>query len=189
MNKENIPILIFAVALTALLAGGGIYWWQQSNLATVKNEMQQQGNELQQQIDNLQNQLSQITTEKNELQQQINELNKKPEQYVKVISPNGGETVCLNEDFSIDWESKGVDTVGLRLIKQEFGGTNYYYIGFNAVSATTSNEENIPGKGEAVWRVKNIPAGDGYKLEIMSAENPKIIDTSDSTFSIDICKG
>lgn len=188
MKYENIPIIIVTVIITALVVGGGMYWWQLSALGMLKEESSQKNNELQQRVANLQNKLNQAITERDGLQQQINKLTKEPERYVKIISPNGGETLCLNDESIIKWESKGVKTISLRVIKQAFGNTNYYYIGLNAVPATY-NEAGIPGKGVATWKVKNIPVGDGYKIEIMSAETPAVSDTSDGTFSIILCKG
>lgn len=189
MKYENISIIIVTVIITALIVGGGMYWWQLSVLEKAKNEIQEQSNELQQQINNFQNQLNQITTEKNELQQQIDELTKEPERYVKIVSPNGGESICLDDEFIIEWDSKEVDVVSVRVMKQAFQGTNYYYIGLNAVRATY-NESGISGKGVTVWKVKDVPVGDGYKMEIMSAgSDSRVRDTSDGVFSILLCKG
>jgi TolA-binding protein len=190
MEKIVRPLIV--VSFVVFLAVCGIMYW---NLEKANNEsrrqnngMQQQNNELQQQIDGLQTQLNQVVTEKNELQQKIDDLNKKPEQYIRVISPNGGESVCLNDDLIIKWESKGVEAVGVRLIKQAFGGGGYYYMGLNAIPSAY-NEENISGKGDTTWKVTGIPLSDTYKLEVINAEDSKIMDESDSFFSVRNCEG
>jgi len=187
--KEKKLTIVIAVVITALIVGGGIYWWQQSVLEEVKNETKQQIDDLQNELDDLQNQFDQEISQKNLLQQEMNDLTKKPERYVKIISPNGGENICLDEETIIEWNSGGVDTVGVRVIKQEINGNRYYYIGLDSVTATY-NEEGTSGKGTAVWKVKDIPAGDGYKIEIISTGLiSKISDTSDGVFSVLLCQG
>lgn len=189
MNQEKILTIIIIVVITALIVGGGTYWWQQSILEGVENEAKQQISYLQNQFDSLQSQLDQEISQNNLLQQQINELAKESERYVKIISPNGGENFCLGEETIIEWESRGVDTVGVRVIKQEINGNRYYYINLDSVPATY-NEEGISGKGTAIWKVKDVPAGEGYKIEIISTGLiSKVSDASDGVFSILLCQG
>jgi cell division protein FtsB len=193
MNKNT--TLIISIIITALVAGGGIYLWQHSVSVERESESLSQRNQLQQQIDNLDIQLNQLSQDKEELRQQIDDLNAQlnppaPERYVKIVSPNGGENLCLNSETTIEWESKGVDVVSVRIMKQAFEGTNYYYIDDLSAVSSTYNEEGVPGKGLAVWKVKNIPVGQGYKIEIMSAGSAsRVSDISDSVFSVIVCEG
>ena len=184
MEYKNIPAIIITVVITALIIGGGVYWQQQFTLEKLQEEIIKNNNELQKQISDLQNKLNQAAAEKNDLQQQIAKSTEKPARYVKIILPNGGESICLNDDPIIEWESDGVDVVSVRVVKQDSSGSSYYYVGLNAVPATY-NEATIPGKGRAIWKVKDIPAGDGYRMEIMSVGSDlKVSDESDSVFSI-----
>ncbi|GEM_PF-251009 len=107
--------------------------------------------------------------------------------YIKVANPNGKETFCLGERMEIGWESSGVEMVGIRLVEAAMNGSNYYYLGLNSVPAS-SDESGVAGKGSAVWAVSGVPAGQGYKVEIMGlGANSKIRDTSDGFFSIAPC--
>jgi len=184
MNKEDIKIFIFAAILIVLIVGGRIYWMQLSSLEKEKNELQQK-------IDSLETQLNQAITEKNELQEQTDELNKKPEEYIKVISPNGGETLCRNEDFVINWESKGVDIVTLSVVVSEAGSAGNYIIG--TVSASSSDTGN-PGEGKYVWsagKTRGVILSEGvnYKIKVAGAGKISRSDASDGYFEILLCKG
>jgi len=184
MKYEKTIIFIMTVIVAAVIVGCSTYWWQQSVLEKEKSLMQQQINGLQQQINDL-------TRTKSDSQQQLDESAKEPEKYVKVISPNGGETICLDENFIIEWESKGIDSVKLFLLA---GGGGWYNLGgFPA----TYNEAEEKGKGTYVWKVGETKQGKGvfgegeaYKIQIESAyDNVPVIDISDGVFSIIICKG
>lgn len=77
----NIQIII-AVSIVMILTGIGIgYFWQESR----KNEIQEQ--------------------------QQLAELTREPETFIRVVSPNGGEKLCLGENTVIKWESSGFKKV------------------------------------------------------------------------------
>lgn len=191
--------IIIVVLISALASGGGIYLWQQSILEKAGSENEQQKNELQQQVDGLQTQLNdlqsrlnQITAEKDSLQQQINALTKVPERYVKVVVPNGGETLCLDENFVIKWDSKGVDVISLNILKLEGIGATSYPLGTFPATLTETGET---GKGDYVWKVGStsggikLREGYGYKIEIMSADGVSITDTSNKVFQILLCQG
>jgi len=75
MNEQNIPqpnepiqsskhiwITIIAVALTAIIVGGGVYAWQNSSLQSTEQSLQQQITNLQNQIANLQKPTQPIVT-------------------------------------------------------------------------------------------------------------------------------
>lgn len=108
--------------------------------------------------------------------------------YVKLTKPNGKEIICLGKKTEIAWESNGIDLVGIRVQDVQMNGTRFYYIDLNSLPAT-SDESGESGKGTAVWNVKDIPAGSGYKLEIMGlGADSNIKDTSDSYITIANCE-
>ena len=165
MNNKKIQMII-AVVVSVLIAGGGVFLWQQSVLNKVK-------------------------AEKDALQQQIDEFTKEPERYVKIVSPNGGEQLCLGENFVINWLSRDVNAATLDVLKLDGADTSRYTL------ATVSLPTNAPGestKGDFVWKIgevtggKKLKEGYGYKIEVTSAEGDLISDTSDSVFQILSCK-
>jgi len=195
MDNKNTSIII-AIIITALVVGSGIYFWQYSNIAKSENKNLQQKNQLQQQIDTLNSQVNQLSQQKEEMQQQIDSLNAQlnppmPERYIKVISPNGKEILCRDNNFVISWESKGVSAVTLSVAVSEAGSSGNYIIG--TVSASSS-ETGKPGEGMYVWNVGHtrgviLSEGVNYKISIGSAEGTPVSDTSDNAFEILICKG
>ncbi len=197
-NILKITIIATVIALYYIVSGGVLEELksenqQQMNEATEERDIpQQQIDDLNSQLTYLQQHVNEVTEERDILQQQLDRLTKEPEQperYVKIISPNGGESICLNDELAIEWESKGLDVLGVRILKQRVDGTSYYYIGLNEVPATY-NEEGIQGKGRTVWKVESIPVGYSYKLEIKGVTpHSNIKDTSDGFFSILLCEG
>ena len=113
----------------------------------------------------------------------------KKESYLHIISPKGGEQLCMGENYVISWESKGIETVGISL--------TYQRTGYNIKTVlATRNETGNPkdeGKGEYVWKagsfgdVGTVGEGETYKIQL-SGDSGKILDTSDY-FSIINCKG
>ena len=192
MNNKKTLIIIIA-GLIILAVGLSVYGWQKS--ISEEKSRQQTLDSQQKQIADLQGQLNEITTERDDLLRRVENLTLNPEEsnrYVRIIYPNGGETLCRGEQALIEWDSKGVGNVNLRLRRQTEEGTNFYYIGLSNVPAT-SNEANIAGRGSIGHKIvgpQEIPLGAGYKLEITSGDSEKLVsDTSDDFFSIAICEG
>lgn len=171
MRDKNIQIII-AVVISVLVAGEGVYLYQQSILEKIENELRQQ-------IDDLHTQLNQTITDKDALQQQ----------YVKIISPNGGENLCLGDNFNIKWESKGLETVELYISKPQAAS---YPLG---AYPADFNEINEPGWGMFVWKVGttsggiNLREGNAWTITISNPDNPEINDRTDGVFSILQCEG
>ena len=204
MKQENILILVVAIIIT-LAVGGGVYWWQHSVLEDVKNELGQQINDLknqllqieeertglEQQVDHLKDQLVQIEEARIVLQGQIGELTKEPERYVRIVSPNGGENLCMGKDFNIQWEHKGL--VSVRILSY-LPGEGTGYIG---TLPADLNEMGEKGKGIYSWKIGSmfyggeLEEGTTYKiiLEDASTPNSSIKDESDNIFSILTCEG
>lgn len=181
-------ILIIVIVLLVIIAGvTGFFvfkYYQDNN--SLKSEVTQ----LKAENDLLNTDLKNTKEQVDNLNKRVNELTKVPENYIKIISPNGGETLCLNSNTTIKWESKGIDRIGIRIIKETIDGTNYYNIsGFDSISAT-AGKTGIPGEGTISWNVKNILAGDSYKIEITSIDTnkTKVVSKSEKVFSISYCQ-
>ncbi len=191
MKRENILIFIAAIIVAALATGGGVYWWQHSALETVKNELEQQ-------INYLENQLIQAETIKIELEgqidaleEQVNELTREPEYYARIVSPNGGENLCMDENFNIQWKHKGLVSVK---ILSYLPGEGIGYIG---TFPADLNETGEAGKGIYNWKIGSmfyggkLEEGTTYKIIIEDAStlDSSIKDESDNIFSILSCEG
>jgi len=148
-----------------------------------------------------QNELNRIYNE--QLNQKINSSEKisqkavNEEKYLRLISPNGGETLCLNDNFPVRWESKGIQGVNLTI-----EGDGIFYL-IKSLPASF-NETGEGGSGLFMWKVGEtsikltalgrekgeiLKEGFGYIMGINSMEDPQIIDRSDKPFSIQLCKG
>jgi hypothetical protein len=166
INDRRIQMII-VIIVSVLVAGGGVFFWQQSVLKGVK-------------------------AEKDALQQQLDEFTKEPERYVKIFLPNGGEQLCLGENFLITWLSRDVNSVNLEAVKLDGSDTTSYPLGLASLPT------NAPGQstdGDFYWEVgktlkgTKLKEGDGYKIKISSADNgDSVSDTSDGVFQILNCR-
>lgn len=57
-SSKNVWITVIAVVITAIIVGGGVYAWQQSNLNSTEQSLQQQISNLRSQIEQLQGELA-----------------------------------------------------------------------------------------------------------------------------------
>jgi hypothetical protein len=101
-------------------------------------------------------------------------------QYIKVLSPNGNETIKKGATYQIEWSSKAAK--GSLIIDLLY---NERTIGTIATSI------KVPSK-KFNWKVgkvlrNKIRGGKGYKIAIKT-KNGKIIDTSDKPFTIIVPK-
>lgn len=98
---------------------------------------------------------------------------------VRVISPNGGESLCMGKTTPIRWEASGVKTVTIDLKDADFT----YTIGnFSAAS------KSISWKVGDILDIGVLPAGKSYQIEIKSKDaGTSYSDTSDKVFSIAKC--
>jgi hypothetical protein len=73
----------------------------------------------------------------------------KNEKFLTLISPKGGESICIGDELIIKWSSKGVETVGVSMMK---GGSTVY--GIDQVLATRNDTglKEDEGKGEYIWK-------------------------------------
>ncbi len=112
--------------------------------------------------------------------------------YLRIVSPNGGEALCLNKEFTIRWESQGLSTVTVYLSIPSTLPASYSLGTFPA----DYNETGKRGSGEFVWTVgktengAKIKEGSAYNIIINSTDGGSLIaDTSDNIFSILACEG
>jgi len=200
--QKQIALLIPLVLFPALIVGGGVYLWEHSSRITERAELQQQIDELQTQVvqatqatsgkDMLQEQLETIINERDELEKTLEELTKKPDRYLTLISPNGGEQLCLGDEFLIQWESNNIQAVQLFITGGgAIGGT--YPLGD---ALAESNETGEKGSGVFVWTAGDtqvgikLPEGFSYSLTIRSSTSEYFVsDASSEVFSLVNCKG
>ncbi len=62
-KKENFGIIVASVIITAILVGGGVYFWQQSVLSSVEEKVQKQIGSMQNQVNQVQSQCQSSTDE------------------------------------------------------------------------------------------------------------------------------
>jgi hypothetical protein len=91
-------------------------------------------------------------------------------QYLRLIYPNGGESIFAGSEVHITWISEGIDTVRLEMSLN--GGRDWM----------TITEEADASKGFYIWDVPDIPSPE-YLIRITDTHNSDIRDTSDRGFS------
>ena len=114
------------------------------------------------------------------------------DQYVKIVRPNGKETLCLGQETQIMWKHKGMKTVNLSL---RYGNMSYPI----AIYPADFNETGAVGEGTVVWKVGATQAGspmkEGFAYEMMAQSTVgepvgyTFYDVSDNVFSIVKCDG
>jgi hypothetical protein len=113
-----------------------------------------------------------------------------PEHYIRVISPNGGEDLCLKEDTFIEWESNGLDAIDISL-SVENGSSNI------GRYPATNNEIGEEGIGRMPWKAgsyfyEKYYQREGYKTYKITItgkdeEGNTFTDSSDGYFSLSNC--
>ncbi|MBA3550863.1 peptidoglycan-binding protein, partial [Patescibacteria group bacterium] len=96
-----------------------------------------------------------------------------PLPYIRVVAPNGGESLLTGTSTEIMWQSslKSSDNVRITLYK---GSTRVKYL-------TTST----PNDGSYIWNVPSSETlGTNYSFRITKVGNDGLFDTSDASFSI-----
>ena len=99
---------------------------------------------------------------------------------VRVVSPNGGEKLCLNKPASIKWTANDIKVITLSIKNSDFTYTIGSYPAAN---------------GSVSWKVGDIldigvlPAGASYKIENKSKdEGTNYADVSDKVFTVAKCQ-
>ena len=111
--------------------------------------------------------------------------------YLRIISPNGGERICLGSDFTVGWESGGLRKVNLFV---SIAGASYPLGEF----PPDFNETGEKGRGEFVWTAGDTSGGvklrEGltYEMIITGQTDPRTLqldDRSDGIFALIRCEG
>lgn len=174
-QSKNIRIIIGAVVITALVASGGVYWWQK----TINDK----------QIKELQGQIE-IFKKK---EKQTPEVRKNTgDQTLQVIFPNGGERICIGDELVIKWKSSGLKTVTLHLQPNPQRPVEDIILG--SFPSSFNEEGKETGMGAYTWKVF---AKEGYAYNMLLTGQPAMIapaqkviyDSSDNVFSIINCDG
>ncbi len=101
-----------------------------------------------------------------------------PPVLLKVESPNGGENLSLNHDYSISWKSfapAAVGSVQLELVRYQ-----------GAMLGVIKG--NLPASGSWTWKAGEYPGNTApsgkYLIRVRSLADPAIFDESDSFFNL-----
>jgi len=187
---------IILVVTVALLTGGAVYFWQQGIVKNQRDALNAQMRDLERK--------NKETPPKNapappsaavpsapgedaSTGYPISSTSTEQKPDVRVVYPNGGESLCMGKTVPIRWEASGVQSVSVDLKDPNFT----YTIGnFSASSNRTSS-----GISSVSWKVGDIldigvlPAGKSYQIEIKSKDaGTNYSDTSDGVFGIAKCK-
>lgn len=169
-------------------------------LSREKDNLEQNVTLLTDDNESLENQLGAAQVEQNELnkqivllnktledvQDQLDKLRRRPARFIEVLTPNGGESLCLGEQIAIEWESNGVTAVTLSIVR--------YGMDRKTISSypATFNSSEV-GKGKVYWEVGKVEDGIldanyDYELGIYSDEGDiSTYDNSDTLFVIEDC--
>ena len=92
--------------------------------------------------------------------------------YIKIINPNGGETVIKDSTYIVRWEDNISDKVNIILMRSD---TLFTSIGKSIVSATNAYLWNVPD---------SLQADSTYKIKITSIDDSTLSSTSTNSFII-----
>ena len=103
-----------------------------------------------------------------------------------LVAPNGGEILCLGNNFTIQWKvPPDVESVTLTLRQ---GSSTSIPIGTFPASYNETGEKN--GEGSLPWDINGVPEGDAYEMWInASYKGSSVNDVSDGLFAIRKCQG
>lgn len=110
--------------------------------------------------------------------------------FVHVISPNGGERLCIGSTYKIRWESWGVDTVVLS-VRDRYKTSLDYPLGAHRA---TSTDSGTSGTGYYMWKVGTsfgipLPASSNYEVYLKSVSGSQnYSDTSDRVITVKHCQ-
>jgi hypothetical protein len=92
-----------------------------------------------------------------------------PSAYLRIMSPNGGESIFAGSEVPIRWESAGVDSLRVEFSIND--GRDWMLLE-KAVAAAP---------GSYTWDVQDIPSP-YYRIRLTDTERPELSDTSDGPF-------
>lgn len=147
------PIVILVSLITALVIGSGVYFWQQSQINSLKKTLQSENSELKSQIDKL-------VTEQDDLKQQIQEIEQKA---CKGIWKNG---VCIKSScVDSDVNEKPSDIY----IKGSVAFTDENSISSTVYDECTGSKQQV----NEMWCYENLSGSGNYVQGKMVYDCPK----------------
>lgn len=82
----------------------------------------------------------------------------KIEPFLDLLSPAGGESLCIGDDYNISWKgSKEFNTIDVYLVRGSKSNSTTYPLGSFPVSYNESGENN--GEGTYPWKVGHTNGG------------------------------
>lgn len=194
---KNLFILIIFVIVTAGVAGGSVWWWQKQLADSQARELKDKIHDLEQDKQKeIQSRVSSVLPVSLPPQQNITadgtcsfglragQCNSDQNRYLRLVAPNGGEQLCLNQDAVIKWEHKGMGSVSIYA-----GLPNGRYIALGNYPADF-NEIGEKGSGLILWLPDSMDEGYAYKIAISSSTGGYLYaDESDNFFSLEQCEG
>ena len=96
--------------------------------------------------------------------------------FIKIISPNGGETIYADSTYIIRWQDNISDNVKIELL---YNDSTYLIIGNSIVTPTNAY----------LWNVPDSLVGSGFKIKIASSADAGISSISENSFNIDKITG
>lgn len=195
LNPNN--ILLFVI----IIVGSVVFWWQRNSIEELQAVYERSRYELQSEMLQLQTKFDLLQAEKDNVSRERPEPTRRAckgkwennnciEPMITLLSPNGGETLCMGQKSMIRWEHTGSINVYI-----SFGrpGGSYFYL---PLLAADLNEQGKKGYGEYEWIIGKTSGGDlpestTYEANIQGAASGDtyIEDKSDGIFSIIQCQG
>ena len=186
MKRNNIVISLIVVVVIVTI-GEGIFVWQQGQqnrslqqqyenlkeetvqLVSNRDSLQAVNNELQEELEVRLANTESLRIQKEEFENIISRMTGNmegsspsfpgKERSIRILTPNGGENLCIDEEFEIRWEDSNIEKVQITL---KNGGFGYRLAEF--YSST----------GSYLWKVGRLTSGrlidpdEGYFLTITS---------------------
>ncbi len=112
------------------------------------------------------------------------------EPFVHILTPNGGESLCIGSTHKIKWEGWGIDTVVLS-VRNRYNNELNYPLGAHRA---TSTDSGTTGTNYYTWKVGTssgipLPSNANYEVYAKSVVGSRVYtDTSDRVFSVKECK-
>lgn len=92
--------------------------------------------------------------------------------YIKVNTPNGGESLSVGDHYNITWDSQAITNT-----------TGYVKLEYFIAGQPTTIAVHVPNTGTYTWTVPDVPS-DGVTVKISSEDFSSVSDVSDADFKI-----
>lgn len=166
MNEnKKLKVIIWVLTLTLIILATcfGLYYKKQSD-----SNLEQNNNIVQ--INTPTKIEPSVTNTSTGVAPSVTTTSVKTEPFLDLLSPKGGENLCIGENFNISWKgSKEFDTVDVYLVRGPISNHTTYPLGSFPSSYNETGESN--GEGSYSWNVGRTEAG----IELPPDESNRII--------------